>query len=198
MTQIDTKPWWASRTIIGAIVSVLALIAGNFGVSIAPEMQGEIVTLVLTLVGVAGSGLSIYGRLKAQKGIRRMSDTDASLARLLLLAILLGTTVISATACGSYTVWQAEEATPAQTVYAIQADYNSALASAAAYAESPAADPEVINVLRRLDAAAFDALMEAQSAVRSGRSAGVAAAVSAARSAVTAFGQYLMAQETDR
>lgn len=195
MTQTNTKPWWASRTIIGAIVSVLALIAGNFGVSIAPEMQGEIVTLVLTLAGVAGGGLSIYGRLRAQKGIR---GPGAGVAKALMIAMLLGTVALSTTACGSYAVWQAEEATPAQTVYAIQADYNSALAAATAYAESSAADPEAVDVLQRLDAAAFDALMEAQGAVRSGRSAGVAAAVSAARSAVAAFGQYLIDKEISR
>lgn len=59
---MNTKPWYKSKTIIGSIVAILALVAGAFGYEFGPEAQEGIVT---GAVGVIGGALAIYGRVKA-------------------------------------------------------------------------------------------------------------------------------------
>ncbi len=59
---MNTKPWYKSKTIIGSIVAILALIAGAFGYEVGPEAQEELVT---ALIGVVAGGFAIYGRIKA-------------------------------------------------------------------------------------------------------------------------------------
>lgn len=193
MTHTPSKPWWQSRTIIGAVVSMLAMIAGTAGVKIAPELQGEITTILLTLAGVVGSGLSIYGRIKADKPIAK---PGAGAAKVMLAAMLLGGLAFGGpVACASYTVATAEHVTDQQAVYAIQSDYNAALKAAAAYVESDKADPDKVAAIKRLDAVAYEALKEARIAARAGDGAAVPAAIGAARAAVSALAQYLTTQE---
>lgn len=66
----DQKLWFQSRAIIGSIVTILALVAGAFNYVIDAQTQVEIVDLVMVLVGVAGSVLAIFGRVKASKKIQ--------------------------------------------------------------------------------------------------------------------------------
>ncbi|ACI98523.1 hypothetical protein [Rhodospirillum centenum] len=196
MSEIDSKPWYLSRTIIGVLVTLIAQLLSRWGYELTPALRGDLVDVILDLVSVGGAGLAIFGRVKASKPIAKPS---VGAAKMLLAAMLLGGLAVGGpVACASYTVTQAEQATPAQTVYAIQADYNAALATAASYIESSSADPDVVDVIRTLDAAAYDALQEAQGAARSGGSAATAAAVSAARSAVAALAEYLVSKEIIR
>ena len=56
------KPWWTSRTIIGALVAVVASVVGGADAA----MQAEITDLVLNAVAVLGAAVSIYGRFFAK------------------------------------------------------------------------------------------------------------------------------------
>ena len=66
MTADIVKPWWASKTIIGAIAVVLGQGLGLEAEG-AQALAGEVVTLV-------GAVLAIYGRIRAtgRVGLRRV------------------------------------------------------------------------------------------------------------------------------
>ena len=66
----DQKAWYTSKTILASIVTVIALIAGGFNLTIDVQTQGEVVELVSVVVGVIGSVFAIYGRVKASKTIK--------------------------------------------------------------------------------------------------------------------------------
>jgi hypothetical protein len=66
----DVKPWYMSKTIIGAVVTVLALVAGVFGYGIGVEDQAALADYAVTIGGVVGGLLAIYGRVKASKDIK--------------------------------------------------------------------------------------------------------------------------------
>jgi Mg2+ and Co2+ transporter CorA len=69
----DTKPAWLSKTIIGAVVTVLALLAGILGVTLDPEEQVVLVdsmyALATAFFAMLGAILAAYGRFKASKAI---------------------------------------------------------------------------------------------------------------------------------
>lgn len=188
--EIAIKPWWKSKTIIGAIVSLVSALCASLGVTITPEMQTEIATALIAAGGVVGAGLSIYGRIAASHAIGKV-DKNAIRSIAVTLLLIGGIGLGGPVACASYTAFQAEDATDAQTVYALQADYNSALVAATEFVRSPDTDPEVADTVKRLEIVAHDALMEAQSAVRAGDSPVIPVALAAARSALDEFGAYL-------
>ena len=65
----DVKPWYQSKTIWGAIVSVLSLVVAAFGYTVAPEDQ-ELLALSLGAIGVAaGNVVAVYGRTKVTKRV---------------------------------------------------------------------------------------------------------------------------------
>lgn len=190
MNENEAKPWFQSRTIIGALVSLLCTAAGAIGYQVAPELQGEITGVLISAGAVAGAALSIYGRLKATRPISAAGKGAATLAVAFLL--LGGLAFGGPIACASAELAKASQpATPAQRLYAIQADYNSALAAAVAYAESDAADPNIKAAIASADRAAYRAIGAAQSAVRSGDDATIAVAIAAAGAAVSELSRYL-------
>jgi hypothetical protein len=68
---VSSKPWWQSKTIIGAGVSGVASVAGLVGYQVAPDLVGDISVTAATFAGVVGSALSIWGRLKATTQIQK-------------------------------------------------------------------------------------------------------------------------------
>lgn len=66
----DNKKWYESRTILASIVTVIALIAGMFNLTIDTETQQGIIELVTVIVGVFGSATAIWARIKANKTIK--------------------------------------------------------------------------------------------------------------------------------
>lgn len=66
----DQKAWYTSKTILASIVTVIALIAGGFNLTIDVQTQSEAVELASVVVGVIGSVFAIYGRVKASKTIK--------------------------------------------------------------------------------------------------------------------------------
>lgn len=66
----ENKYWYQSKTIWASIVTVLALIAGMFNLTIDTETQQGIVELVTVIVGVIGSTTAIWARIRASKTIK--------------------------------------------------------------------------------------------------------------------------------
>ena len=60
----EGKPIWASKTLWGAVVMLASTIAVFFKVDL-----GDQTAWINAIVGLLGSGLSIYGRIKAVKKI---------------------------------------------------------------------------------------------------------------------------------
>lgn len=65
----ETKALLASRTFWGAVVAGASGLMSLWGYSVLPEDQVQLVDMAATLVGFAGSGVAIWGRVKAGKRI---------------------------------------------------------------------------------------------------------------------------------
>lgn len=63
----QSKPWYQSKTIIGALVTGAAAVAATFGLEIGPEGQEQITT---GLVGIIGAVVVVIGRVKAKDKIK--------------------------------------------------------------------------------------------------------------------------------
>ena len=63
------KPWYQSKTIIGATLSTICGASAVFGLSIGQDTQSHIIDIVLALGAVASSVFAIYGRVKATKPV---------------------------------------------------------------------------------------------------------------------------------
>lgn len=64
----DSKPWYASRGVVGSGVSAIVTLLALIGIQIDPTLQEQVVTLVLTIAGI-GSAVGLWGRVKADKTI---------------------------------------------------------------------------------------------------------------------------------
>ena len=65
----DTKAWWQSKAVWGALITLVAVIAQLFGVQIDPELQQQAVNQVTAIAAGIGGLLALYGRIKADKKI---------------------------------------------------------------------------------------------------------------------------------
>ena len=63
----NTEPALQSRVTIGNAVTLLAVLAGAFGVEIAPDDQALLVTAISGAFVVGGAIYSLYGRWVAKK-----------------------------------------------------------------------------------------------------------------------------------
>ena len=68
---METKQWYQSTSILGSIVTVIALFASIFNYTIDVEAQGQIVSIIIAGFGLVGSIYAIVGRIKATKSIAR-------------------------------------------------------------------------------------------------------------------------------
>lgn len=66
---VDTKSLWASKTVWGGIIAVVASLAGIAGYTVSPADQASIVDLVTSVVALGGGALAIVGRILASKKI---------------------------------------------------------------------------------------------------------------------------------
>jgi hypothetical protein len=73
LTTTETKPWYASKGVLGPIVAGLALVASLFGVTIDPATQAVIVdqgvALLTAAVTFGGLVVGIWGRISAVRKI---------------------------------------------------------------------------------------------------------------------------------
>jgi hypothetical protein len=68
MSELEAKPWWASRTIIGAFAVFLGMALRASGIDLLNE---ELTALLTVLLEAGGATLAVVGRIKARKAIRR-------------------------------------------------------------------------------------------------------------------------------
>lgn len=64
---METKAWYQSTSILGSLVTLVALIASIFNYQIDSELQGEIVDIIIGVFGLLGSIYAILGRVNATK-----------------------------------------------------------------------------------------------------------------------------------
>ena len=65
------KPWWQSKTLLGAVVTIACAVASAVtGIEVAQEEQVQIADYGLEIAGAAGGLLAIYGRLTATKRLK--------------------------------------------------------------------------------------------------------------------------------
>lgn len=183
---METKHWYQSKTIIGALITALASVVQMFGYAIPAALQVEIVNAVILLATAGGAVLAIVGRIRAETKIGPAKGgsgpTGAALA--IGLAVFLSPMV---TACASFAAQ-----TPAQTVYAIQSDYAAAQAAAVTYIQSDQTNPRVVKAIQTADATAWDALQAAQIAVREGSDPAAPALIETARHAVQMLAELVL------
>ena len=65
----DVKSFFASKTIWGGLIALVASAAAIWGYAITPADQAQIVELITGIGGIIGSVLAIYGRIVATKKI---------------------------------------------------------------------------------------------------------------------------------
>ena len=63
----ETKVWWQSLTLWGAIVTVLAALAGLFGIDIDADTQKQIIEYIILGASAIGGLIAAYGRIRAKK-----------------------------------------------------------------------------------------------------------------------------------
>lgn len=67
---MEFKSWYTSKTIWGAIIAGAASLLNAYtSVSISSAEVESLSQLAVDLVGIVGSGLAIYGRIKADKRV---------------------------------------------------------------------------------------------------------------------------------
>lgn len=184
------KPWYASRTIWGVVVTLAAQLLSRWGYQLSPDLQGEVVDLVLQAVSAGGAGLAVWGRVAASKPIARpiARPGGAGIAKALLVAGLLGTLTLGGpSACAALE----DTETPAQQAYALRADLVAAQEAAIAYLSSGATDRDVVLAIQAAEATAYAAMREYEAAVLSGDPAWAHTAAAAANAAVAHLVHYL-------
>lgn len=74
--EVKSKPWWQSKTIIGAVAAILAAV---LGMVLKTEVgTDELVEILTGIVTVVGGILAIYGRVKADTQIEVRRATRAT------------------------------------------------------------------------------------------------------------------------
>lgn len=64
------KKWWASKSVWGGTVAIIAGIAGVFGYAVDTGDQETIVAAITGIAGSIGGLVAVYGRIKAKDQIK--------------------------------------------------------------------------------------------------------------------------------
>lgn len=187
--------------IAGLVTWLLTLAATAAGVPVPADLMAAAVGLVMGaayyLVPPAAADVlrRIDGDLKSRFGAPEVHGTVARLAVAFLL--LGGVAFGGPVACASLQLTQPEATSPAQRVYALQADYNTALIAAVGYVESDVASDEAKTAIARLDRIAYQAIRSAGEAVRSGDQVATAVSLATARAALGELAAYVGARKRE-
>lgn len=65
----DLKPWWQSKTLWGAIVTLISAALGLAGLDIADSDRAVLVDLLTSLGAATGGVIAIIGRISARNRI---------------------------------------------------------------------------------------------------------------------------------
>lgn len=66
----ETKPWYLSRTVWGALIAIAASLGGAFGIVFSEQDQAALSDAILEIVGALGAVVALYGRLSASRMLR--------------------------------------------------------------------------------------------------------------------------------
>lgn len=66
----DTKPWYLSRTVWGALIAIAASVGGAFGIMLGEADQATLTDAILQVVGAIGALVALFGRLSASQTLR--------------------------------------------------------------------------------------------------------------------------------
>lgn len=177
---MDSKIWWQSRTILGAVAMIIIAILDRLHIKVPDDTQDQIVDILLQIGTAASASLTIYGRIKANTKLTLKKPDDGGEGgkgpgiNLLLVGLLS----LSLMGCGE--TWKAaippKPKTPAQAVYLAKGDYDGLLKAAGKYnllprCDAPAvpvlcSDKAVVEQLRKADFAVQTALDAAEATVR--------------------------------
>lgn len=72
-TTVTTKPWYQSKTILGAGVTVAASLVALLGVEVSAADQAALTDSLLAIASGMGGAVAIYGRVKASGSITSKS-----------------------------------------------------------------------------------------------------------------------------
>ena len=67
--MIDSKAWYQSKTVWGALIAVASSGLRLAGVELGLDMQGQLADAAVTLAGTIGGLLALYGRVAAKTAI---------------------------------------------------------------------------------------------------------------------------------
>lgn len=66
----ETKPWYTSRTVWGALIAITASLANAAGIEVSAGDEGELADLLVSAAGVIGGLIAVYGRISARRPVR--------------------------------------------------------------------------------------------------------------------------------
>jgi hypothetical protein len=176
----DTKPWYASLTIWGAAVSVLASALALFKVHLDPQLQSDLRDWLLAAATLAGGAASLWGRMRASRRIetpgtvvttpaataataapRRPRPQDWRLNALLPFApILLLLPLSQCAGCAALSAALSTAPPPPDYVAADRATYDAVAPEYAAYVAADAALTEDERATRRRTLEAWNLRLE--------------------------------------
>ena len=65
----ETKQWYLSKTVWGALVAIAASLLQGMGLELGPDAQSQLADDFVSLAGAIGGLIAIYGRLTAEKRV---------------------------------------------------------------------------------------------------------------------------------
>ena len=63
------KPWYASRTVWGALVAIACALTGLWGFEVSPQDQERAVEMIVQGAGAIGGLVALVGRFAARRAI---------------------------------------------------------------------------------------------------------------------------------
>ena len=160
----DTKPWYASLTVWGAIVTVIASVLALFHVHVDQQLQADLRDWLLAASTLAGGAASLWGRLRASRRILTPGTVETARPRpqnwrmnaaLPFAPILLFLPLSQCTGCAAL------PQPPADYVAADRATYEAVAPEYAAYVEADERLDAEQKARRARTVAAWDARVRA-------------------------------------
>ncbi len=59
----NSEPWYKSRVMLGALVSIVASLLGLFGIVLDEDTRQQIVVLIPVIISTGGAIYALYGRI---------------------------------------------------------------------------------------------------------------------------------------
>jgi len=69
------KPWYLSKTVWAAVLSLMAALLALVGVTFSPDLQGTVLTAVLGVMAAVPSALAFYAHWKQAKAAKAVIST---------------------------------------------------------------------------------------------------------------------------